>query len=418
MLCENPDRKTGLTTLYHAFVERSLAQFQDLEWVVYVGPEQEWDATCERVEVVRKFPANDRTLRRLVADHFRVAGDASRRGAECLVTTGFVPLIRTLPVAMHMLSLQHLNVDNRVGLARRFYRKFSAESGLERAELVITNTDFAVSQILSVNPACKDRLLQSYEGLDHDAFHSMATKAEVTRLREVCSIEPGYLLWISNFYPYKQAELLVDAYAGLSEKLRKAMPLVMVGGGGWGNGLESVSQRIAEHGLEDHVTLLGWVADDLIAPLYRNARVFALASREETFGRCVLEAMACGVPCIVNDIEVMHEVTQEHAVIVDFNDRKSSVQGLRAVAEDEDLRKRLIRNGKKRSKRFSFDLLAGERVDAIRTMLENQKLLREGAGEVSQPGVSLPAVEGISSVTLDETDTEAEGHTPKEAVKL
>lgn len=372
MLCENPERKTGLTTLYHAFVERSLAQFADLEWVVYVGPDQEWEAGGNRVEVVRRFPANNRTMRRLFADHFLLAGDAVRRGVDCLVTTGFVPIVRTLPVAMHMLSLQHLSVDNRVGMARRLYRKVSAESGLDRAELVITNTEFAVSQILAVNAGCADRMVQSYEGLDHEEFHARACKAELSRLQEECGIEPGYLLWISNFYPYKQAELLIDAYAGLSAKLRQAMPLVMVGGGGWGEGLEAAKARVVEHGLEADVRFLGWAPDELIAPLYRSARVFALASREETFGRCVLEAMACATPCIVNDIPVMHEVTRGHAVLVDFGDLGAAVEGLRAAAEDEELRKRLVRNGKRRAKDFSFDILARERVDAIRAMLEER----------------------------------------------
>jgi len=380
MLCENPERKTGLTSLYHAFVERSLAHYDDVEWIIYLGESQEWTATGARVELVRKFPANDKTVARIFADHFRVAGDAANRGADCLVTTGFVPTIRTLPVAMHMLSLQHLNTDNQVGLARRLYRKVSAESGLDRAELIITNTEFAISQILSVNPGCKDRIIQSYEGMDHDDFHAKITKAEVARLKEECDIDPGYLLWTSNFYPYKQAELLIDAYAGLTKKLRKQMPLVMVGGGGWGDGLESTKARIAEHGLEDDVKFLGWVADDIIAPLYRNAHVFALASAEETFGRCVLESMACGTPCIVNDIPVMHEVTAEHAVITDFHDTKATTKGLRDLAEDEALRTKLIRDGKKRSKDFSFDILACQRIDAIRAMLEAQRSERSGDG--------------------------------------
>ena len=118
MLCENPERKTGLTTLYHAFVERSLAQFADLEWVVYVGPDQEWEAGGNRVEVVRRFPANNRTMRRLFADHFLLAGDAVRRGVDCLVTTGFVPIFvfKTSPVRMSSLVFSQNHPELRVGV--------------------------------------------------------------------------------------------------------------------------------------------------------------------------------------------------------------------------------------------------------------------------------------------------------------
>jgi len=41
LLCENPLRKTGLTSLFVEFVGRSLKQYSDLEWVVYVAPEHD-----------------------------------------------------------------------------------------------------------------------------------------------------------------------------------------------------------------------------------------------------------------------------------------------------------------------------------------------------------------------------------------
>jgi hypothetical protein len=53
---------------------------------------------------------------------------------------------------------------------------------------------------------------------------------EAKRLRQKFGVQPGYFLWISNFYAYKQAELLIDGYALLSPEQRKRHPLVMVGG--------------------------------------------------------------------------------------------------------------------------------------------------------------------------------------------
>lgn len=55
ILCENPHRRTGLTTLFHEFVAHALRQFPDVRWVVFAGPEQAWEVIDERVEVVRDF---------------------------------------------------------------------------------------------------------------------------------------------------------------------------------------------------------------------------------------------------------------------------------------------------------------------------------------------------------------------------
>ena len=196
LLCENPHRKTGLTSLFVEMVGRSLEQFGELEWVVYVAPEHDWAVKHERLEVVRDYAGSDQMKERLLADHFKVGPDASRRGVDALVTVGFVP-IRTggLPVAMHMLSLQHLSKNNEVGFLRGCYRKWAASSGLRKADLIITNTEFAISQILAVNPEVKPKIMQSYEGLQHDFYVPQADVGEVEKLEKKFEIEPGYFYW-------------------------------------------------------------------------------------------------------------------------------------------------------------------------------------------------------------------------------
>ncbi len=93
MLCENPLHKTGLTTFFHEFVSRSLTLFDDLEWIVFAGPKQEWTISSPRMQVVRRYPAHHRLGRRLLAAHLRVPADARQRGADALLTVGFVPVL-------------------------------------------------------------------------------------------------------------------------------------------------------------------------------------------------------------------------------------------------------------------------------------------------------------------------------------
>jgi len=307
---------------------------------------------------------------RLIADHLKVGLDAKKRGVECLVTVGFVPIKAAgLPVAMHMLSLQHLTKDNEVGFLRSAYRKWAASSGLAKANLVITNTEFAISQILEVNPEVKSKIIQSYEGLQHEFYVPTPEDGEVAKLKEKFEIEPGYLYWCSNFYPYKQAEKFFDAYAQLSKEEQDSLPIVMVGGSGWGDGFERAMEHAKALGIETHVTKLGWVDDGDLAMLYRQSKFFVLASREETFGRCVIESMACGRPCVVNDIPVMHEVTDGQALIVDFDKPLETAEALRTLHTDSAKYEELAQGGIERAKAFDFDLLAKERIEAIKQIL-------------------------------------------------
>ena len=368
ILCENPARKTGLTTLFHEFVAHARRLFADVDWIVFAGPRQPWTVEDARVRVVRRYPANDELPRRLFADHFLVPPAARRMGADALLTVGFLPVRHCLPVIMHVFSLQHLSGSNRVGRLRGIYRALAVRRGLAQAEGIVTNSQFAAAQILADYPACRDRLTVSYEGMQHEQFFPGLVPGEAGRLQREFGLAPGYLLWVSNFYVYKQADLLLAAYARLPPAQRAAHPLVMVGGG-WQGGIEAARASLEALGIARDVRLLGWVDDDALAPLYRHARGFCLASREETFGRCVAEAMACGIPCVVNDIPVMREVTGGHALVVDFRDTPAAAAALETLLADDARRGLLRAEGLRWVKRFSFDTLAAERVGAIRAAL-------------------------------------------------
>jgi glycosyltransferase involved in cell wall biosynthesis len=372
LLCENPRRKTGLTTTYHEFVARSLKLFPDLSWVVFVGPDQEWQVQDARVELVRNFPANDRIVRRLFADHFRVPSLAHERGAQVMISTGFVPIRKSLPTVMHVFSLQHLDTTNRIGLAREWYRRFITHYSWPKADLVITNSKFAVSQILSVFPEFGSRIVQAYEGLQHEQFHPTRAQGETERLRGEAGLEPGYFLWLSNFYPYKQPGLLIAAYAGLDPETRRRHPLVMVGGE-WGNCQAGCREQVRALGVENDVKFLGWVGEDMLAPLYRHALAHVMPSREETFGRTVIESMACGTPCVLNDIPIMREVTEGHALIVDFKDARQVADALDRMAKDDTVRAGLRDAGIRRAGHFTFEKFTTERIVAIQRLLSGHK---------------------------------------------
>jgi glycosyltransferase involved in cell wall biosynthesis len=368
LLCENPRRKTGLSSTYHELVCRSLQLDPEVSWVVFVGPQQDWQVNDPRVRVVRDFPANDQLKRRLWADHFRVPAAARALGADLMLSTGFVPARKCLPTAMHVFALQHLDRRNQVGFARALYRSLVMNRSWRRADLVITNSKFAQTQILKVFPEFRDRLVQSYEGLQHEIFRTEARPGEWEQLQPRLGTNRGYLLWLSNFYPYKQAELLVAGYARLTPDLRRQHPLVMVGGD-WDNQIARNQELARQLGVETDVKFLGWVGDDLIAPLYRHAAAHCLASREETFGRTVIESMACGTPVVVNDIPIMHEVTAGHGLIVDFTQADRVEAILRQVLTDEPLRTRLRAGGLARAGEFSFERFTSERLTAIRRMM-------------------------------------------------
>ena len=163
-LCENPLRPTGLSTFFPAFVREARAQFPDIAWLVFVGPEASWPEGDPGVRVCRDFPSNERPAARLRADHLAVAGAARKAGAKALVTVGFHPLWDAgLPVAMQVFSVPRFAGAS--GLRER-YRRWAVERGLGRSALVIANSAWTASRL----PPARGPVLVSHEGLDRVRF--------------------------------------------------------------------------------------------------------------------------------------------------------------------------------------------------------------------------------------------------------
>jgi len=362
-LCENPLRKTGLTSMFRELVTHGRREFPEVEWDVFLPRNYDW----RPVEGVQSHSVNidsGSLGARLAADHLHVPLAARKRSCGALITVGFLPRLCALPGAVHVLTLHHLDKTNKTGWLRAEYRRREVERVLAKAGLVITNSNVAAAELIALQPSVVDRLLVSHEGVDHEVFHEVAGPGEVERLEAGLSLSPGYVLWVSNFYPYKQLDLLLKAYAGLTSAERKAHPLVLVGGDRDGSH-ERAKELAGSLGISDALRFPGWVPEAWIAPLYRHAALHVLASRSETFGRSVLEAMACGTLCVVNDIPIMREVTEGSAILTHFSDIEESTAALRRGLTDTASILELRRKGFERARQFSMRKLAHERVSAI-----------------------------------------------------
>lgn len=79
----------------------------------------------------------------------------------------------------------------------------------------------------------------------------------------------------------------------------------------YGPQLERVRQMIAAKKLEDYIDYRAEVTQDVLAAEVRRCHALILYSRFETFGCVVIEALASGLPVLVSDIPVMHEIVEE-----------------------------------------------------------------------------------------------------------
>ena len=91
---------------------------------------------------------------------------------------------------------------------------------------------------------------------------------------------------------------------------------------------EKYDKYIRSMGLESLVRLTGFVSDQELARLYRNADIFFFPSKYEGFGLPLLEAMLSGDYIVSADNSSLPEVCGEYAVLFDVNNQEEMADAL------------------------------------------------------------------------------------------
>jgi glycosyltransferase involved in cell wall biosynthesis len=108
------------------------------------------------------------------------------------------------------------------------------------------------------------------------------------------AVEPFRFLSVGHLVPQKGFDVLLRALA-ICHAGGDGFHLTIVGRGYEENALRATAREL---GLEDAVTWLGAPERAAVPEIYRAADAFVLASRHESFGVVVIEALASGLPVV------------------------------------------------------------------------------------------------------------------------
>lgn len=152
-------------------------------------------------------------------------------------------------------------------------------------------------------------------------------------LKEQFGIEEDekVIIHVSNFRKIKNLPHIIDAFIKIRANMKAKLLLV-------GDGPEKhrVMDQVKESPYMEDVLFLG--KQENLAELYAISDLKLLLSQQESFGLVLLEAMACGVPCIGSAVGGIPEVI-EHAVdgyIVELGDTDAVAEYAVNLLKDEE----------------------------------------------------------------------------------
>jgi len=168
------------------------------------------------------------------------------------------------------------------------------------------------------------------------------------------------LLSMAAKRPHKNVEGLIDALAAIPPERR---PLLVVPG--YRTAHEpALLERARARGVADDVRFPGWLPDADVEGLWQAADAHVFPSFHEGFGLPVLEAMARGVPGACADRASLPEVAGGAALLFDPADPAAIRAAIERLLDDEPLRARLVRDGRRRAAAFSWERTARATADA------------------------------------------------------
>jgi glycosyltransferase involved in cell wall biosynthesis len=221
---------------------------------------------------------------------------------------------------------------------------WTVQQAVNRAHSILVPAQTIKDTITKYYPRCASKIVVTKEGIAEPFL--LAGKKKLGD--SSAGISPT-LVYVGSLYPHKNVRVVIDSL----EKLPN-YKLALVG---TRNVFQDEVRKYVElKKLTNKVQFLGYLADEELIELYRQATALVQPSLSEGFGLTGVEAMAVGLPVIASDIPIFHEIYQQAALFFNPKLATSFTETVKRLEKSD--RKYFIQQGKRVVKEYSWPQMA------------------------------------------------------------
>ena len=218
------------------------------------------------------------------------------------------------------------------------------------------------STTVCVSNAVRDAFVKAYgfparktvvirNGFSHSISDPSQVNGASVRSRLDIAPEEFLLVCAARLVPTKGVDILIRA---VSLVLRQGVSCkcIILGDGPL---KENLQQKVNSEGVWDHVFFEGFQQD--VRPYFQAASAFILTSHLEGFPISVLEAMACGLPCIVTNVGGNVEAVRDQVtgLVIPPESSEAAADAILYLATNPDKRAEMAANARQAASQ-SFDV--------------------------------------------------------------
>lgn len=256
---------------------------------------------------------------------------------------------------------------------------------LEQVDYLVTNSSYTLSHVMkSARPRAAGIIPP---GVDTRRFQPLARTGEARSLLPEKSRAHPIIFSLGRLVEWKGHTHLIEALRLLSEE---PVPHLLIGGEGTLR--QDLGRQVREKGLEDRVTFLDHIPGSLVASYYSLADVYTQPSiidrdgTTEGLGVTLLEAMACGVPCVASRVGGIPDIIDdgENGFLVEPGNPHELAEKIGVLLRDEGLRRNMGEKGRLFvEEKYSWKAKARELMEIYRGILRRR---HGGLTEEGGPG--------------------------------
>ncbi|WP_198342324.1 glycosyltransferase family 4 protein [Pedobacter psychrophilus] len=213
---------------------------------------------------------------------------------------------------------------------------------------IITISNFSKEEIANELHVEKNKIIVTLLSGSSDV--SYVDNSLELDLEGIYEIENEYIISFGSPSSHKNILGLISAFSIFNAKYSQ-YNLILVG---HQHNNSELQEKIINLKLEDKVKFTGFVPDEHIFPLLKNAKLFVFPSFYEGFGIPLLDAQSAGVAVVSSNAASLPEVGGDSALYFDPNNVKEMASKFEMVLNDNDLSNRLIEKGFANRAKFSW----------------------------------------------------------------
>tara|TARA_B100001057_G_scaffold171070_1_gene171856 strand:- start:8912 stop:10066 length:1155 start_codon:yes stop_codon:yes gene_type:complete len=326
-LGENPKNPSSAINYLTEFVD-FFKEKKDVQILLFVSSSnRNIFPKSKNIKQINCFFSNENILLRIFSQQILIPFYLLFHKADLLYSPlNSTSLLTATPVFLKintMYTWDKIDIDSKrsfseiiVNFFRNIYRKFFFYLSAKKAKIVVANSNFTKCQIVKHFKIDSSKIICSPEAYYYK-FGTFKKKDSQRYVNDKFKIDFQYFIFPANMYEYKNHIGALNAYNRFLDKYKFENIHLLFVGRDESNVKNELLKMIDDSKINKRVHFIDYVSIDDVVHLINNAKALFFPSKNETFGKPLVEAMISSVPAVCSDIDALKEIAINDLLLAD-----------------------------------------------------------------------------------------------------